>query len=202
VSDRTKSILIGSGLALCVGVAAYFGLRKPDPCDTDRVKITVTDEAMRPFLKQGDPLKVEQNYYACNAISRGDWVAYSLGGGLKPMVRIAVGIPGDEYELIESKEDQRWNIKINGELYQTDWGAGMRPYFFGTTKVRPVLVDSNPKSALTGRLGEGEVLLLAQVPPGFMDAGVTGKRLLRESYGKAEKPESFSENQKKEEEKK
>jgi len=186
-------MLYGAGLLfiLALGGVWYFVIRTPGPCDVSREKIAVTDEAMRPWMKQNDTLSVEKNYYACNTIQRGDWVAYSLSGNLKPMVRIAVGIPGDDYELVESIEDGRWNLKINGEWYQTDWGSGLRKYFFGTSKVRPNLLSHDPKSPLTGKVNPGEVLLLANVPPGFMDAGVTGKRLIRETYGRVIQPDAF-----------
>ena len=185
-NEGRTALVILVALAL---VGAGFGIwkwskRPKDPCATDEIEIVIKDESMRPMLKGGDEVEVVKGYYACKPVERGDWVAFQLGEKAPVMVRVAVGVPGDTYELLPNEKLQRWQIKINGELYEPETDGGKQAYFFGTLKARPVLVLGSAKGENKGTVREGEVLLLSNVPPGFMDSGVTGKRLLAETLGK------------------
>jgi len=90
-----------------------------DDCYTIREDI-INGNSLSGVVENGDVVTILVGYYECNPIERGDFVIYNYSGNENPVIKIAKGIEGDKFELIEGEVG--WNIYVNGEVLKNSYG--------------------------------------------------------------------------------
>jgi hypothetical protein len=136
--------------------------------DKESLIYEVKDENLKGLFNEGAKLRVLQNYYQCNKVSRGDYVYFSIAQGLPPVVRIVYGLPGDHYELTQDpKTKGRWNISINSKPVE----ASGAPYFIQSNTVPPLRTYQLSRN---GILADNEYIILSATPPGLSDSSNLG----------------------------
>src|SRR4051812_26773813 len=71
------------------------------PCPGKTQTLVMKDPNLGETLKQGEQFDVLTNWYGCHAVERGDLVLYRFSETRDPVVRIARGIPGDRFHLVQ-----------------------------------------------------------------------------------------------------
>jgi hypothetical protein len=138
-------------------------------CPAGEKILTAADIYMTGVLDKGTPFKTKLNWYLCHDLHRGDLVLYRFSFNDNPVVRRAVGIPGDRYEVVLNELGQGWNLKIN-QKYTTDQD-GKKSHFGVKESSPPLALYSNSKNA---KLGPNEAILLSNISPGQNDSGGFG----------------------------
>lgn len=149
-------------------------------CDTEVIKVKMRDNYLRGVARRGEELEVKKGFYNCNGFLKGDLAWVKSPSDSTPVVRYIRAIPGDRIEVVENKERRRWNIKINGEYlkYRSEL------YFFGRTEDKPAIRGRN--DSLNFELGDEEILLFSEIPPGLHDSGEWGVFPASKLLGKVE----------------
>jgi signal peptidase I len=89
-------------------------------CTVREVTSTVTGDSLGTLVKNGDTVKVLQNYYACNPVVRDDIIVYHYSGSVDPLIKEVKGVSGDALALQQVKDG--WNIMINGKALTNSEG--------------------------------------------------------------------------------
>lgn len=107
-----KQVVFMSGVmgvcVLCViGVFFYYRehvgntTRNADDitCITREYEAFVQGTSLEEIIKPGTAVRVQEGFYNCNPVRRGDMVAYHYAGNAAPVIKIAYGIPGDAWRV-------------------------------------------------------------------------------------------------------
>lgn len=147
------------------------------PCPGPDEKRKMTDGFMKGILEKDQEYTLATNWYWCNQLERNDLVLLKFAPGLDPVVRRAIGIPGDKFQVTFDKKNKNWNLKINGKLIMSE----EKPYFFGAEMPPPLkLLEESRKGVLQNR----EFIMLSTFPPGDADSGRLGVVNLNDALGK------------------
>jgi signal peptidase I len=83
-------------------------------CLVEKEIMVVQGSSLFPLIDSGQEVEVFFGYYDCHEIERGDVVLVNYTGNENFLIKIARGLPGDKFELIEKSSE--WNIFINGKV--------------------------------------------------------------------------------------
>jgi len=86
--------------------------------------VVVRGNSMSPMFLDGQKIKIFQDYYNNHSIKkRGDVVLVKYSRNNNLLLKIIKGIPNDSFSLLETgREDNKWNILINGEIVKNSIG--------------------------------------------------------------------------------
>jgi hypothetical protein len=150
-------------------------------CVKETKVVTVQDEHMAGYFEKNASAQVLENFYNCNAVTRGDFAWYRFSPQIDPVIRVVRGVPGDKYTLTEYTEKEKkgqWTISINGETVK----AGNQDYYIQSNTVPPLKTYELSRG---GVLGADEYILLSNVPPGLSDSSNLGLIDKKSLVGKA-----------------
>jgi signal peptidase S26 family len=174
-------LVLGAAVFLFFPTKKHYATSTDQRCPGDVYELEMPDGSMDGLLKQNQKFKVTQNWYACNPLERGDLVYYRFSTSNDPIVRVLRAIPGDEFEVLRDEKYGAWNIKVNSDMVM-DKASG-EPYYFGA---KPTATLSLYEKANKGKLQEGDVIVLSNVPPGSNDSGLFGVANVADIVGKVE----------------
>lgn len=144
------------------------GIAEEKDCTVKNTELTVQGTSMGKLLPAGSKVKVAENYYTCNDAEKNDIVLYDYPGSEVPIAKRIVGVPGDEFGLMEDKSSSGWNILINGEIAETSDG---KPYLLGDRAYR---VLSLYVKDYKGVIPANAYLILGDLPGGSLDSSEFG----------------------------
>lgn len=156
-------------LLLIIGLIYFAGFiaTRTSGCQVHTTTAIVNGDSLRGDLENGEMVKVQKGYYVCNAVKRGDIVAYSLYGAKWPLVKVVRAVPGDTFTIAENVGGQ-FHIEVagtplrtaNGELYALDSGR---------SKVLRLA-----EQTYRGVIPPGTYLILGDIPGGSFDSTKLG----------------------------
>ncbi|MBP6855493.1 MAG: signal peptidase I [Candidatus Pacebacteria bacterium] len=68
-------------------------------CVTREYEALVQGVSLEEIVKPGSLVRVQEGFYNCNPVRRGDVVAYHYAGNAAPVIKIVYGIPGDAWRV-------------------------------------------------------------------------------------------------------
>lgn len=123
-------VIVISGLVLVIGgfLFSYYHQRttpenykaKTTDCST-QVSEYAVESGVTDVFPVGTKLKIEYGYYKCHPASRGDVVMLKVTGRDLPLLETIRMIPGDIYEVRESK-NQRYRVYVNHRVLKNSKG--------------------------------------------------------------------------------
>lgn len=147
-------------------------------CVKETSILTANDEFMSGVVKKGENIKVLENFYNCNEVSRGDLAWYRFSNQIAPVVRTVRGLPGDKYTLTQTPDKKdAWKISINGEDITAPDGL----YYIYSNSVPPLKTYEISRG---GILLADEYILLSNVSPGLSDSSNLGLIRKKDLAGK------------------
>jgi len=150
-------------------------------CVTQELNTQMKDTHMNGIINKNEPIRVLIGFYDCNPIKRRDLVYFRISPPIEPVVRMVYGIPGDRFKVIESENENQWNILINDQMITVDGGS----YYIQSRHTPPL--ETYEKSR-NGVLGKDEYIILSNVPPGLSDSSNLGLIKNKAFEGKVFKP--------------
>ncbi len=90
-------------------------INENEECLVEKEERIVKGNSLFPLFLDGETVKILFNYYECNEVERDDVVLYYYAGSSVPLIKIARGVGGDSFELVE-KSESKWHILINGKV--------------------------------------------------------------------------------------
>lgn len=168
---RCSAVRVLFALLLAAGSAAAAA-----DCTTDVEVRIVRGESLAGVLPAGSEIALHRGYYRCHAVERGDLVAYAPGGRPDPVVKVARGLPGDQFELRPARGG--WRLVVNRRTLTT---SADQPYLLGQGAYRVlVLYERDYK----GKIPPDTYLLLGEIPSGTLDSTRFGLVHRRDLVGK------------------
>lgn len=122
------------------------------------------------LINEGATVKIFFGYYNCNEVRRGDIVVYNYSGDPNPIIKIAKGLPGDEFHL--QKSAGGWNLVINDEIIKNSQN---QIYTFSEQGHKMLSLYENDYKAV---IPVDAYLLLGNLASGSLDStrfGLVGK---------------------------
>lgn len=197
---KMKSMWVGGAVLIVLALFVGFFFMKPKDSYTtaqpdqaasqSEVKCTgdlktktlvSNDERIKNLIPLGSKFKVTLGYYKCHPVKRGDLVLYQYSTTADPVVRVVRGVGSDEFQLVQNKSQNNWNIEINGKLLVTD--DSKAPYFFGGAAAPMLnLYAKSGKGVLAG----GNCIIFSGQPPGYLDSSTLGVVNSADFLGKVE----------------
>lgn len=111
----------------------------PENCIPKEVEYTISGESMTPLIKNGEKVRVLDNYYGCTGkVGRGDIIIYQSSTTRGDIIKQIRAIPGDAVVFKDS------STFINGEILKNSAG---QEYNF----------SQNEKLILTAYLQDGKL---------------------------------------------
>jgi signal peptidase I len=83
-------------------------------CVTKIEERTVNGSSLAGLIESGSVVKILFGYYNCHEVKKNDVIIYSYAGDKNSLIKVAKGIPGDQFHL-EKSATGCWNILINNE---------------------------------------------------------------------------------------
>ncbi|HEX4926314.1 MAG TPA: S26 family signal peptidase, partial [Bdellovibrionales bacterium] len=120
------------------------------------------------LVARGQKLKLITDWYLCHQPERGELVYYRFSSQSAPVARVVRAASGDAFHVSRDEQRGAWNLTVNGELLL---GPDGTPYFFGAGPASMLAVYEKSNG---GRLAEGDLIVLSNVPPGSFDSGIFG----------------------------
>ena len=112
-------IIIGIGLLIIwqnhFKTNQYETIDAKEECPAKIEYRTVRGNSLNPIFKGGDKVKILFGYYNCCKIKREDIIIYDHSGNKNPLIKIAKGLPKDNFSL--KKTNGKWNILTNNSPY-------------------------------------------------------------------------------------
>ncbi len=141
-------------------------------CTVTDATATVAGNSMAGIVANGSTVTVEENYYACHDVARGDIVAYNYPG--KPLIKKVFGVPGDTLALAPATSSVSglvltgWSILVNGKALVNSAGY---PYVITASGHRMLSIYVND---YRGVIPPDSYLILGDTPWGSEDSTVFG----------------------------
>ena len=127
--------------------------------------VEVRGSSMFPLIAPGTELWLLKGYYADHLPRRRDLVAYRYAGNKAPLIKLALGLPGDQWSL---KEDQGfYRIILNGKALNNSAGREYR-IPIGSAKRLKLYCQTYPT------IPQDAYLLLGDDPGGSLDGTAFG----------------------------
>ena len=127
-------------------------------CPTQNQKVTINGNSMSPLFKHDQEVLVQNGYYACHTVRRGDVITLTHTGHKNLLIKRVIAIPGDKYRY-EAK-----HIYINGKIATNSDGLN----FEIESKMLALYAKSYPV------IPAENYLVLGDQPGGSLDASKFG----------------------------
>lgn len=137
-----------------------------DPCTSVRGIKLIRGDSMGPLLSEGDEVIVEDGYYACHEIERGDIVEIEYPYRETNIVKFVKGIPGDTLSIHEGVSG--WGVVVNGNEVVT---SENKPYALSREQIQKI--DAYIQS-YQGIIPPQYYLIMGNLPEGSLDSSVYG----------------------------
>jgi signal peptidase I len=83
-------------------------------CIRKTEKQIVSGNSMSGIIEQNEEINILYGFYDCNEIKRNNIVVVNYSGSEIPLIKLAKGLPGDNFYL--EKKDNYWHLIINNEI--------------------------------------------------------------------------------------
>lgn len=153
------------GTVLAFGFFSLFFLRIPNEaaCAVKKEVRTVKGESLDGIIAPGADVTLLRNYYDCHKVERGDIVAYDFSGNEDPLVKRALGLPGDRFAVKNGSGGAK-GIFINGIELRTTRAA---PYSLTENVARILELYERDYG---GTIPADAYLILGNLPQGTVDS--------------------------------
>jgi len=144
----------------------------------------VRGASLYPLLKPGRPIALQEGYYKCHMVQRGDIVAFRYSGSDEPVIKVVRGLPGDTFWLVRSRRGRRetWKIVINGRVAHNSRRA---PFTLDSRRSRILGLYARASKGVVPR---GAYIVLGEMPRGALDSTEFGFLPEGEIIGRVSRP--------------
>lgn len=180
-------ILIISVLSGCTTNTKNQEISENNPKNNDIVKnecpIEIKEEivsgnSLHGLIENGSTVRIYYGFYKCNEVERGDLVIYNYAGNKNPLIKIAKGMPDDNFHL--EQNDNIWHIKINNQILKNSENI---PYALDSRAHRMLSLYENEYK---GIMPQNTYLIMGNLVGGSTDSSRFGLISKNDILGKAE----------------
>jgi signal peptidase I len=158
----TWLLVVGVGLVAIVFVVINSGGKR---CGTSEKRV-VHGASLGQLVPEGSTVNLKKGYYDCHEVKREDIVAYEAPGQPEPVIKVARGLPGDTFEVLQTPEGNR--LLVNGNIVQTSDNV---PYTLSDNRYEFFNVYAEQYQ---GVIPPDNYLLLGNIPSGSIDSILFG----------------------------
>lgn len=123
----------------------------------------VAGDSMLELFKPEDRIEVQEGWYKCHDVRRGDIAVVRIPGRNRPIVKTVQVLPGDSFELKEGPGGS-FTLQVNGKTLATPKGT---EYSFAG---RPVKMLSLYAKSFSGRMPQDTYFVFGTAPHGSFDS--------------------------------